>query len=286
MLKIYFNILLLGEIQSIMISFLFWNLNRNNLSTKVAYLAEYYNVDIFIFAEMATDPYEQLFILNKIENYYYSPGIGCDKIYIFSRFSDDFIRPYFETDRLTIRHLNLPGLTDILIAVNHFPSKLFWDKTSQSFECVRISDYIKDAEDKMGHSRTLFIGDLNMNPFEDGIVSAAGLHAVMSKKIAKRLKRKVQGVEYPFFYNPMWNFFGDSSPGPPGTFYYQGSEHVCFFWNMFDQLLIRPELLRFFRNDDLSILTSDGKTSLLSKEGLPLKKKNSDHLPIYFGLNL
>jgi hypothetical protein len=125
-----------------------------------------------------------------------------------------------------------------------------------------------------------------MNPFEDGVVSANGLHGVMSRQIAQRNTRVVQEAEYPFFYNPMWNYLGDYTAGPPGTFYYTAAEHKVFFWNIFDQVLIRPDLLPHFNNQDLMVLHHDGENSLLSRSGLPDDTLGSDHLPIYFKLML
>ena len=34
-----------------------------------------------------------------------------------------------------------------------------------------------------------------------------------------------------------------------GTFYYENAEPVCYFWNMYDQVLLRPELLEGFRRN-------------------------------------
>ncbi len=74
---------------------------------------------------------------------------------------------------------------------------------------------------------------------------------------------------------------------PPGTYYYRTSQHVTFFWNMFDQVLIRPALLDRFSNDTLEIVESLGDFSLLSPDGgVPDKTKASNHLPILFGLDL
>lgn len=126
----------------------------------------------------------------------------------------------------------------------------------------------------------------NMNPFEDAIVAATGLNAVMDRMVAARRTRTVLAHEYPFFYNPMWGHFGDSIEGPSGTFYDGRSEHVTFFWNMFDQVLIRPELLSMFRNEDLKILGGISETSLLTANGLPNASVASDHLPILFRLDL
>jgi len=81
----------------------------------------------------------------------------------------------------------------------------------------------------------------------------------------------------------MWRLLGDDTKGLPGTYYYRGTEHKVFFWNVFDQVLIRPDLLDRFRGDDLAILHSDGENSFLSAKGLP---HLSDHLPLYFKLDL
>jgi hypothetical protein len=70
-------------------------------------------------------------------------------------------------------------------------------------------------------------------------------------------------VERRFFYNPMWNHFGDSGPNPPGTYYYEDWP----YWNMFDQVLVRPALLDRFVEDELRILdTVDGATVLNNRK--------------------
>jgi hypothetical protein len=56
----------------------------------------------------------------------------------------------------------------------------------QTLNAVRVSKVICGAEDSVGHEKTLVIGDLNMNPFEDGMVAASGMHAVMDRTIALR----------------------------------------------------------------------------------------------------
>jgi hypothetical protein len=272
-----------------MASFLFWNLNGKPLQKTISRLAAIYKVDVLMFVELSFNPYEFLSELNKSnrqQKYFYSPGIGCEKIHVFTKFNHKYIKPVYESDRLTIRHLKLPGLTDILVAINHFPSKLHMRSSSQAFECVILANDLKSAEQKIGHSRTILIGDLNMNPFEDGITSAIGLHAVNSKSVAIRNSRTVQGKEYQFFYNPMWGLFGDFAAGPPGTYYYSSSEQISLFWNIFDQVLIRPDLINEFDNSELTIITSDGEIEFLTPSGLPNANLLSDHLPIYFQLNL
>ena len=271
-----------------MTSFLFWNINRKGIQQSIVRLARRYKIDVLMLAECQIEPGILLRELNEGGRfgYHYSPKIGCEKIELFTQFSREFIQPIHESGRLTIRHLKLPGLTDILLAITHFPSKLHWSESSQAMECVELSSSIRIAEGQVGHARTVLVGDLNMNPFENGVVSANGLHGVMSRSIAKKGMRVVQEREYPFFYNPMWGLLGDGTPGPSGTYYYGSAEHIAFFWNTFDQVLIRPDLLPSFDNKGLEIPESDGEVSLLSNKGLPDAKVASDHLPVVFKLAL
>ena len=64
------------------------------------------------------------------------------------------------------------------------------------------------------------------------------------------------------------------------------SEPDTIFWNILDQVLIRPDLLDRFKNSDLRILTTDGTVSFLKGRGVPNESVASDHLPILFRLYL
>ena len=56
------------------------------------------------------------------------------------------------------------------------------------------------------------------------------------------------------------------------------------YWNMFDQVLLRPGLMDSLT--ELRILDGDGQASLLSERGRPRSATASDHLPILFRLDL
>ncbi|TAD99332.1 MAG: hypothetical protein EAZ97_09125 [Bacteroidetes bacterium] len=124
-----------------------------------------------------------------------------------------------------------------------------------------------------------------MNPFQEAMVQTTGFHAVMSREVAKKENRIVENENHEFFYNPMWSFMGDLSKFTAGTYYYSQSIPICYFWNMFDQVLIRPSLIPFFEEKNLQILDSDGINSFLDKNNLPNKNKFSYHLPIIFSIN-
>lgn len=270
-----------------MLTFLFWNLNRRPLEDAVSSLTYQHQVDVVILAECAIPAATLLPALAEANGQpFYFPRSNCRAITIYTRFSDASMQARHESDRITIRRLTLPARVEILLVGVHLSSKLYWSEHSQAIECTNLRRLIQQEEQRSGHSRTVLVGDFNMNPFESGVAGAAGLHAVMTKQIASKKHRTVLGEQYPFFYNPMWSCFGDRTAGPPGTHYYQRAEHVCYFWNVFDQVLLRPELLDRFPSEELRILSEDGNRSLLSASGLPDKAAGSDHLPVLFKLDL
>jgi hypothetical protein len=271
-----------------MINFLLWNLNKKALISPISKLVKLYDVDILILIELAEETSEILYELNSsaLGGLFSFPPSNCDHVKIFCRFPKDFIKAENESNRFTMRHIELPGLKDIIFVATHFISKLNNSSESQSFEIIDFASQIRDFEKFIGHSRTIVVGDLNMNPFETGMVAANGLHGMMEREIAMKGSRTIQGRSYDFFYNPMWGLMGDATNGPAGTYYYNNAEIVNYFWNMFDQVLIRPELLSSFENKNLEIITSIGKESLLTPNGIPDNSNYSDHLPITFKLDL
>ncbi len=173
----------------------------------------------------------------------------------------------------------------ILLAVTHFVSKNNYSSGGQAMLAQQVAKEINRVEEGVGHERTLLVGDLNMNPFEDGVTGALALHAVMTRKLAERVERIVQGARYRFFYNPMWGHFGDRTAGPPGTYYHRSPVVAELFWHMFDQVLLRPDLMGLL--DDLAILDNiDGECLVTQPAGLPREVACSDHLPLAFHLNL
>jgi hypothetical protein len=162
--------------------------------------------------------------------------------------------------------------------------KISWDDNDQTSAFTILARRIATTEDGLSNNRTILVGDFNANPFDPGVVSAFGLHAMMTKKIALKRVRTVQGESCPYFYNPMWGLFGDGTPGPAGTYYLHSSKPINHFWNMYDQVLLRPELVGALQ--ELRILDTDGNQSLLTAVGVPDKDGASDHLPVLFRLDI
>jgi hypothetical protein len=150
-----------------------------------------------------------------------------------------------------------------------------------------VKSFIDSVESLVGHKQTVVFGDFNMHPFEHGLVQSGGFHTTFERAIARRLVRKVEGVEYDFFYNPMWGFLGDLGKGKvSGTHYYSPAKPINYHWNLFDQVIMRPGLIDYFDDGYLDIVTEIKGTSLLTEAGLIDARHFSDHLPIKFCFNL
>jgi hypothetical protein len=252
----------------------------------VTNLAIKHSVGVLMLAECNISPGNLLFALNQQSQIkYHLPDNELHKLVIYTRFPRRFSETWSSHLRFTIRRLTLPQAPELILVVTHSPSKRNFTSQSQDSECEELASEIRRAEGDIGHSRTILVGDLNMNPFQYGVYSSRGLHGVMSRNLALRQARTVQTKRYPFFYNPMWSLLGDATTGPPGTYYFERSEHDNLYWNMYDQVMLRPDLLPYFRNEDLKILTTDGSVSFLSSKGRPDESVASDHLPILFKLN-
>lgn len=264
---------------------LFWNVNRRDLGDSVSRLAAQERADVVVLAESAAESETALETLRReVDGSFFEPTSETPRLQLFARHPAlDLDEVYGDASgRLSIRVLRYEQ-TEFLFVAAHLPSKVNWTPADQTAEVQTLANQIREEETRRGHRRTILCGDLNMNPFEDGVVKAAGLHAMMTKATVKAGTRKVQERDYPFFYNPMWGFFGDRTQGPPGTFYYRHSGHLSYEWNMFDQVLVRGEALPWFA-DDIEIVTKIGDTELQGADGRPNTRIGSDHFPIVFRL--
>ena len=168
-------------------TFLCWNLNKRPLQQLVAALVRSDRVDVVILLECAVSVGKILKALNHATGAIFfssrSP-VQMKTVQVFTRFSSRFIRPVEESNRYSIRRLAAPARTELLLAVVHGPSKLYWSDDSQAQECAELGQMIASAEKRIGHARTVLVGDLNMNPFETGMVGTLGLNATMARNQA------------------------------------------------------------------------------------------------------
>jgi exonuclease III len=267
------------------LTFLFWNTNNNSSFIPVKNIIEQHDVDVIILAECGFKTQELVVALNENQPLYFDEnGLAqCEKIRIITKFNPKFLVPILENKRYSIRKLSLPLLDSILITGIHLPDKRNNDSNNQLLTSRSLYNDIVKMEFAHQNDKTIIIGDFNMNPFEDGMISVNGLNAVMSENIAKSGSRIIQEREFKYFYNPMWSFYGDLGNNVTGSYFYRKNDNLP--WNVFDQVLLRPALIPNFDKDSLIFLDSIEDESLLSKNGYP-DKRFSDHLPIIFKLKL
>ena len=281
-----------------MLTFLFWNLNGQPLEEVVSALAQRHQIDVLLLSECAIAPAILLRALN-------SPNAKSGTLYRYARLEDRekvhiiikeplkfslIPRSRDENGRLqrdfrwTIGELQQPGHEKITLVAVHLPDARNTDFDGRASMCRRLADEIRRIEGKhVKHRRTLVAGDFNLQPFDKPMLDADVMHGVMSRRVAEDGERISNGRSLPFFYNPMWNFFGDLD-GPPATYYYRSSKSHEYFWYMFDQILVRPPLLERFNARNVSILTECGSTRFLDEAGHP-DKTISDHLPVLWSLD-
>lgn len=268
------------------VSFLFWNVKQRPLRERIVRLVAAHSVDVVILAECAMPSGVISRSLNAAGTGTFGvvPGSGSE-LRLFARLPLAGYQPIAREplDAWLGYRLILAGLPELILFVAHLPSKLHTAEADRLMAARLLADDVRRLELQEGHGRTLVVGDLNMNPFESPVASADGLHGVMARSLAERETRQIRGREYPMFYNPMWGQFGDRTPGPPGTYYRSSSESVNYFWNTYDQVLLRPEVMN--RLTDLRVLDSDGVESLLTTNGRPDTANASDHLPLLFRLD-
>ncbi len=263
------------------LTFLFWNINRKPLASQVANIVKKYEVDIVVLAECLE---ENAISINKnlgVEQFIYFHS-NCTRIRIFAKSSLGQIEEVFYNKRMTIRKLQING-ESILFAALHLLSKTNIPESVQYNDSIHYNNYICQEEQNADHHRTLVVGDFNMNPFEKGMADYISFNAVMTQGIAQKERRVVQSENYMYFYNPMWSLMGDLSKGVSGTYFYNEGYNV-YQWQMYDQVLVRPQLLRYFDTESVQILKTDGEVNFLKDNGEIDKKKTSDHLPILFSL--
>lgn len=271
------------------LDFLFWNIGGSDLTKEICQLVYQEDTDILMVAELGADPVELADTLTKRTKrpFHYVKVLGAQgyhrHVALLSAIPGLVARATREG--MTVYTVNCICGKPFLLAAAHLRSKLYQGEQDALLNAKSCADYIRDVETEEGHQRTVLVGDLNANPFEDSVVAAEAFHGVMDPDLVlRKRRRRVRGKRYFFFYNPSWRFCGTPDGQPHGTYFYSNSCSVCHFWNMFDQVLVRPALIDNFIDQSLAIVSNVRNASLLTSTGRPSKGKYSDHLPLRFSL--
>jgi endonuclease/exonuclease/phosphatase family metal-dependent hydrolase len=239
--------------------------------------------DIVMLAEASRSEAETVEELNAADQRFTLTINRSEQIQFFIGSSVRRFESLYDGTGVAVRRVEPVLGSSLSLIATHLPSKLHVSDLDQALLATRIAGLVRETETREGHERSVVIGDLNMNPFDAGVAASEGLHAVSTRSIAAEGSRVVRGQSRPFLYNPMWSLLGDTSPGPPGTYFYRDSAPTTYFWHSFDQVLLRPDLAAGFRAGDVQVITATKSSKLLSTSGRPVP---SDHLPLLATLRI
>lgn len=170
-------------------TFLFWNLGRLADPKLLAALARQKGADVLVVAEGQVRTFDLLYALNTggPVSFRVVP-LQSSFLRVFTNLPARFMRAVGESDRSSYIRIDPLMGRGFLLAAVHLRSKLY-DRDAQLIAARLLASEIRDFEEVAGENRTLVVGDLNMNPFEPGIVGVDGLNATMSETVAGRIHR-------------------------------------------------------------------------------------------------
>jgi exonuclease III len=280
----------------------FWNINNNtDLADLLIDFVQENDIDILLLAEThrnlkgnrkceVDDVLNDFIIKSKKMTRTFTIIPNADfRVKVISSLSDRLFRlknHLFSSSRWSAFNIEIPGIMELNLFPVHFYSKVNWSEFSLALECVNFSRDIAIVEKDTNCTNSILIGDFNMSPFEYGIVASNGIHALQDINYLSSVTngREIDGTFYKYFYNPMWNFFGDYIE-PYGTIYHRVSGHISHEWHMYDQIILRPELKQHMNENSIKIITEIAGQTVLKNYSRP-DEKFSDHLPIKLTLRI
>lgn len=270
-------------------NFLFWNIKKkDSFFDLICELVNDHTIGVLMFAEFPEGKQLELERMLRAQDAsyrYLKPIKEPAKVEMFTNLPLGDLRNISDERRFSVKRYHSRGLNkDFNIILCHLISKINNNDQEQACEARSVAREILRMEEHYKNDLSIVCGDLNMNPFEEGMISSDCFNAVMDKSIAQKGTRRVSGVDYKMFYNPMWGFWGDNGKGVvSGTMFYNPYKHIQYFWNIYDQVLIRPSVIPYFVDRYLEIVTCSRSKSLLT-DNHTLKSIYSDHLPIKFSI--
>ena len=287
-----------------MIKVMFWNIDRApdakrlNFEQTICEVVNKEKVEILLLAEAMN--VDDTIIENNSALKRIKPFLPSDQIDLTPRFystNNGFKLEHYHTvqntKRLVFCFLEMPKRPLLVLAGIHFPSKLEYDGQTQADIANSYINWINKAEG--GTKRTILFGDFNMNPFEIGMIGPKTFNATLSKVLAKTGPRTFQRPDrFDYFYNPMWTFMGDIDEASrkhklPGSYYlYSTGDSSITYWNVFDKVLLRPDVIDDIDIDSIKYLMKSGKhefVTVAKNEKYKIERsKYSDHVPLVFNI--
>lgn len=261
-----------------LLRFIFWNVNKKDLTQPVCALAKSTKADVIILNENSIQSCRTLDALCKevTTEFFIPAAMSENRFHCFCRNSQLDMSEVHSGNRTSVRLWRL-GTEKALLAFIHGVDIRNYDSETRQSLAQSLAEEIRLVSNQQGTAKVVMIGDFNMNPYDRGMNLAAGLNAMMTRTCVEKGHRQHLGVKYDFYYNPMWSLFGDNTTGPAGTVY-DTSNQGPYGWSMIDQVVIHHSLVPDFER--VRILTNVEGQSLMDRNGHPDTNQASDHFPI------
>ena len=183
-----------------MLGVLFWNLHGHDLGTSICWIARKYKIGLIVLAESRKHHRFAKQLSAATGNTFDAFRIpGCAYLRVLTTLQPPQLTIIEADNRHVILRIHRRPHHDMLLAFSHLPPKGPGENSvsNQRDAAGDLHQRIMFQEQAVGHQRTVLAGDLNMDPFETGIIDAKGLHAVSSRNVAARITRKIRGKPSP-----------------------------------------------------------------------------------------
>ncbi|MGN7854279.1 hypothetical protein [Exiguobacterium sp. 22311] len=295
--------------------FLFWNVNRKNMSELIISMVLNLDIDVIVLAEFpqksksinqgseSKESIEEFIDIKEFtkklkdvtKKNFKSRFISGQKIVLIDNFENELVLSSKEDKRMSYCKYEINNKKFMITGV-HLRDKYNNDVTDL-YEDAHFQRLLVDT-DAEDINKIIVVGDFNMNPFEKGMMGFSGFNAIFSKEevIYHPEGRTFFGNSKTFYYNASWEAYNYKET--LGTYYYdQSSSSYNPYWNMFDQALFSADLINSYVPGSFSIINEiealnisllKNKRSKTSKNQKKVinSEDYSDHLPITFEVNL
>ena len=251
---------------------LFWNLKNNSNEKWVVDIIRENDIDIALFAEYKNTSFET--VLSNLQYYTQHDGYGaCEKITLLCKCIVD-AKVRREQNRYTLYTCKLEDISYNIVGI-HLPAPPLSDSNDRKNVIRDIVHDIVEQEKLEKNRRTIVIGDFNCNPFDEEVIQKDSFNAVLFKSLIKKQEVvRYNEREWRRFYNPIIHFLSEDTNTYGSLYYSSGS--ASLYWNSFDQVLVRKELidnissLEFIKKIKGRGLIKDVKPNDLISDHLPL----------------
>ncbi len=280
------------------VKILFWNYNVDKgglmadqpaKGDPLAWVVKEQGVDVIVLADCTLPNADILASLGSL-GLEFRATLPHDKVRVFGRSSKLELDAVLSDTRVHLFRLACGGFEEILIGATHLYDRLNHQEERRRHDKVKLHyQTVVDAENRVGHNRTLLVGDFNMTPNEAGMIDPEqAFGALMTWDLAEVHSDPMQGGS-PRFYNPMWSLMGRAEA--PGTYFWESTDRYNIYWYCLDGVILRPALRGVFRDESLAIVTTlidpgGREIPLIRRARKHWKIEFSDHLPITFELAL